>query len=208
MLYAHSLHSLLSILRPSQDFSGLEEEILKCFQTFSHFIDAPISELTRLGFSSSEILFIKSVIHGVERYLDTNPKYLNTTREIGKYVITQIGFKEKEWSINIYLNDKNKVLFVERYSTYERTNGFQDFERIITTCAKTGAIKVIIGHNHPEGNPEPSEPDEIQYDVITEYLNENGITLCDDIIATVSAYWSMRLGYSREVNINPYPFPD
>lgn len=201
MIYAISVNKLLSLLRPKKDLSDIEKEILRSFKSFSHFVDAPISELTRLGFNTNEILLIKSISHGVECYLDTKPKCINTTREAGKYIMSQIGFKEKEWMIDIYLNSKNKIVFVEKYSVYERTAVIQFIERVLTNCAKYGASKLIIGHNHPSGESSPSDADLVQYDSFSQELAEEQIELVDSIVATTIGYWSIRNEKNEEIDL-------
>lgn len=200
MIGFYALRKILWMLRPLEDNSKLEFELFKCFASFSDFIDSPISELKRVGFSVDEILFIKSIHFGIERYSDTSPKIINTPQVAGNYIHSLIGYKDKEWSVSIYLNQRNKVLAVDKYSVYNRTLTYQKEEKLLSNCTRTGATKIILGHNHPNGVTSPSKADKSSFESIRKTFALIRIELMDNIVVSPFGYWS----YYEEEKGNSY----
>ncbi|SDL70469.1 RadC-like JAB domain-containing protein [Daejeonella rubra] len=93
----------------------------------------------------------------------------------------------------MYLNSNGKVLGI-----YEISSGGLTYTQVDTRLIFLGAIKccatsIILAHNHPSGNREPSDSDLR----ITRRLKEAGrlleINIWDHLIITPEGYTSMRV---------------
>lgn len=88
--------------------------------------------------------------------------------------------KEHFWVIG--LNTKNKVLFVDLISLGTLDQALVHPREVFRLAISKGVFRIIVGHNHPSGDPEPS-PDDIS---LTERLKKAGdilgIELLDHVI--------------------------
>lgn len=80
--------------------------------------------------------------------------------------------KEHFWVIG--LNCKNKVLFVDLASLGSLTSSVVSPMSVFRLAIIKGVASIIVGHNHPSGDPEPSREDI----VLTKRLKEAGDILC------------------------------
>ena len=65
-----------------------------------------------------------------------------------------------------------------------------DSRRIIKTALELNAGRIILFHNHPSGNPEPSIADVKQTEKLRNALNVFDILLMDHIVVSESRYYS------------------
>lgn len=59
----------------------------------------------------------------------------------------------------IHLNNNNKILYKQHVSTGGITNTVVDLRIIFKTALEKGSTAIILAHNHPSGNLEPSQND-------------------------------------------------
>ena len=90
----------------------------------------------------------------------------------------------------ILLNRNHRVLGIYALSTGGVSGTVVDPKLIFTAALKLNASSLIIAHNHPSGNQQPSETDKR----ITQKIKEGGalldIQLLDHIIVTTEDYFS------------------
>jgi DNA repair protein RadC len=106
----------------------------------------------------------------------------------------------QNWSINhiefveqfkvLLLNRANKVLGIFEVSSGGSTGTIADPKLIFCSAIKANACGIIVAHNHPSGNLQPSQSD---ID-LTKKLKEGGklleVSLLDHLIITSEAYYS------------------
>src|SRR5690606_26145316 len=98
--------------------------------------------------------------------------------------------EHKEFFYVLLLNRANECLGVAKISEGGLTSTVVDIREIFQLALKTNATAIILAHNHPSGNIQPSEADNI----ITRKVSEAGklleIILLDHIILTKDSYFS------------------
>lgn len=110
--------------------------------------------------------------------------------EILRKCYNQDTFFMQEQFIILMLNQSNKVIGFYPLSKGGLTSTVVDVRLIFSTAINTFATAIIISHNHPSGNKQPSKNDES----ITKKIKEAGelldIKLFDHIILTDESYYS------------------
>ena len=90
----------------------------------------------------------------------------------------------------LYLNRGNKVIAIYELSTGGLTGTVADPRLVYVTALKLNATAIILSHNHPSGNLNPSNADKM----LTEKIKAAGkmldIHVSDHIILTSEAYFS------------------
>ncbi|QMU66745.1 MAG: DNA repair protein [Flavobacteriaceae bacterium] len=90
----------------------------------------------------------------------------------------------------LYLNNYNQVIGLYPHSQGGITSTFADIRLILVGAFQCGAVAMIISHNHPSSNPNPSQADKILTKKIQEASNLIDIKLLDHIILTKNDYYS------------------
>jgi DNA repair protein RadC len=90
----------------------------------------------------------------------------------------------------LFLNQKNAVIHRERISSGGITGTVMDTRLVFRRALELGAVNIVLGHNHPSGNCEPSSAD-LQ---LTRYVVEAGkvleIKVLDHIIVAEKGFYS------------------
>lgn len=114
----------------------------------------------------------------------------NDVFELSKKMFNQDTLELTEEFICIYLNRQNNSIGWFRLSKGGITSAIVDIRIIYATALQCGATSLIIMHNHPSGNIQPSTEDVN----LTKKVNAAGevldIKLLDHIIVTTDKYYS------------------
>jgi len=95
-----------------------------------------------------------------------------------------------EESVLLLLNRANKVLGYVKLSSGGTAGTVVDQKMIFQVALKTNASSVILCHNHPSGNLQPSEADIKLTKEVATGGRILGISLLDHIILTDEGYYS------------------
>lgn len=90
----------------------------------------------------------------------------------------------QEESIVIYMNRGNKISGVQKLSKGGVTGTIIDTRLILSTALKSLSTGIIISHNHPSGNKNPSENDLMITSKLRHACDLLDIKLLDHIIVT------------------------
>lgn len=97
----------------------------------------------------------------------------------------------QEHMIVLYLNNANHVIGYYKHSKGGITSTLVDIRIILGAALKCLAVKVIIAHNHPSGNIEPSDADYLITKKLNDALKGMDIELMDSFIITKDGYTSL-----------------
>ena len=126
---------------------------------------------------------------GAEANLPTEVK---DSKDSFERFLPYIDDMRQEHFLVLYLNQRNHALKVECLSNGGTTNVIADPKLIFKNALSLGATCLVLGHNHPSGNPRPSEEDR----QLTKKLVAAGklldINVIDHIIIGNERYYSFR----------------
>jgi hypothetical protein len=117
---------------------------------------------------------------------------VSSSNDVYNFLKSQIlkGIEIQEHFIALYLNQANKIIGYYHHSTGTINATMVDVEIVVAVALKTLAKSVIISHNHPSGNLQPSEADRQLTRRIKESLKLFDVMLIDHIIVTKGGYYS------------------
>ena len=101
-----------------------------------------------------------------------------------------IGDIEKEEFWAVYLNQSNRIIRKERLSVGGIAGTYVDIRLIMKEAILCNATGMIISHNHPSGNENPSPEDNRITEQIKKAADSLNIRLTDHIIITSNTYYS------------------
>lgn len=96
--------------------------------------------------------------------------------------------KDKEHFWVIIVDTRNKVRFVELVSMGTMNSSLVHPREIFRRAIRRGASSIILGHNHPSGNPEPSEEDLRITKRLVEAGKIIGIEVLDHVVIGTSGF--------------------
>ena len=120
------------------------------------------------------------------------PTEVRDSKDTFERFLPYIDDMRQEHFLVLYLNQSNHALKVECISNGGTTNVIADPKIIFKNALNLGATCLVLGHNHPSGNPRPSEDDR----QLTKKLVAAGklldINVIDHIVIGNERYYSFR----------------
>ena len=159
--------------------------------------DLSVKELAKeCNWDFNKALQILSLIELSKRYNKLiNKGYKNKisdAKDVYNLLKDELGCKKKEYFICLYLNTQNKIIKKEVISIGTLNSSLIHPREVFKTAIKESANSVILVHNHPSGDHNPSNEDLI----ITRKIVESGkilsIEVYDHLIIGKEKYYSFR----------------
>lgn len=138
----------------------------------------------------------QQLIVGLElgrRYFDKRGEksvFVRTSRQAYDY-LHDMGALNKEHLRGLYLNSRYQLIHEETISVGSLTSNIVHPREVFQPAIERGAVAVIVAHNHPSGDTEPTA-DDLE---VTSQLRKGGailgIELLDHLIITRDTYKSL-----------------
>ena len=120
------------------------------------------------------------------------PTEVRDSKDTFERFLPYIDDMKQEHFLVMYLNQSNHALKIECISNGGTTHVIADPKIIFKNALNLNATCIVLGHNHPSGNPRPSEDDR----QLTKKLVAAGklldITVIDHIVIGNERYYSFR----------------
>ena len=185
---------LLTLGTPRRDCKLQAKEAIKRFKTLRGVLEAPPEELRKIkGITAHNIFVIKFMQEIAREFLKKqvlDKPYCRSSREVFDYLYHSMRDLKKEIFKVMFLDSQNRVVQIE--DLFEGTlNTSAIYPReIIQGAVKHSAAALIFIHNHPAGNPQPSNNDkQITQDLVFAG-NIMQIKVLDHIIIGENRYFS------------------
>ena len=117
---------------------------------------------------------------------------INSSKDVFEYISPKLSNLDKEHFIVIHLNSKNRIIADETVSVGILNASIIHPREIFKSAIKNSVNSIILVHNHPSGDPAPSEEDE----EITKKLTKAGellnIKVLDHVIVGDGKHYSFK----------------
>jgi DNA repair protein RadC len=154
---------LLSLGTPRKDCKFPAKEALKRFRTLRGVMEASPEDLQEIeGIGAHSAFGIKLVREVADEYLKAKAMekpLFNSSREIFDYLYHSMRGLKKEILKVIYLNSQNQIIDTVDLSQGTVNSSAVSPREIIEGAIRNDAVSIIFVHNHPSGNPQPSDSD-------------------------------------------------
>jgi hypothetical protein len=119
-------------------------------------------------------------------------KKISSSADVYQFVKEVIGdgIEIQEHFVVLYMNTVNEVIGYYKHSKGTINSTQIDSELIAAMALKTLSKALIFSHNHPSGNPNPSESDKALTKKVKKALTLFDIALLDHAIITTKKYYS------------------
>lgn len=105
-------------------------------------------------------------------------------------LIKNIQDSAKEKFIGIYLNSRNRVICIEIISVGSTIESLVTPRDSVKTALLVNAVGIVYAHNHPSGDPTPSQEDKNITQRLAHACNTLNMRLLDHIIIGDNTFYS------------------
>jgi len=187
---------LLTLGTPRKDCKPIAKEATKKFCGLRGVLEAAPEELRQIkGLGPHNIFGLKFFQALSTHYAKEKlPKKItfDSPQVVANFLQEKIGREKKEHFYILALDSRNNLIKMNNVSTGTLDASLVHPREVFKEAIQSSAAQVIIAHNHPSGDPEPSEGDL----VITNRLVEAGkileIAVVDHIIVTNNNFLSFK----------------
>ncbi len=111
---------------------------------------------------------------------------------VGEYLVREMSGLTQENVVALYLNTKNDIIKNDTIFVGSLNTSVAHPREIFKGAVRYSAARVIIAHNHPSGNTDPSQADLAFTRRIVEAGEMMGIEVIDHIIIGDQEYFSLK----------------
>ena len=184
---ALSKSELLAILIGSgikgKNVKQLSEQIIKKYS--GNFLNLTVDDLLAIsGIGEAKALQIISSLALVKRFYDEKKPQENLvlTAKDAIGLNSDLKEKKKEYLVCLFLNARNALIKKEIISIGTLDKNLIHPREIFGPAVELRSASIILLHNHPSGDPEPSEQDKEIFNKIIEAGKIMGVNVLDFII--------------------------
>jgi DNA repair protein RadC len=181
---------------PRQDVKPLARLLLDTFGDFNRVVSAPAERLRAVrGVGEAvvqELKVVEAAAHRLARAKVLHRPVLSSWDQLLDYCRTSMAHRETEQFRVLYLDRKNVLIADE-----EQAKGTVDHvpvypREVVKRALELNASALILVHNHPSGDPTPSQADIAVTGQIRDAAEVMGIVLHDHLIIGKSCDLSFR----------------
>jgi DNA repair protein RadC len=153
---------LLALTIPRVDTKPLAKKLIHDFGGIGPLLSASPDTLRREGVSDAAIAGLKiaeaAALRMLEARIDGQP-ILSSWDALGDYLQAAMSHKRIEEVRVLFLNAKNMLIANEALWQGSVDEASVHVREVIARAIALGATAIIIVHNHPSGDPTPSQQD-------------------------------------------------
>ncbi|MBC6442481.1 MAG: DNA repair protein RadC [Rhodobacteraceae bacterium] len=170
---------------PRRDVKPLAKRLLLDFGDFNRVISARPAALAKSGLSETvirELKIVEAAAHALARAKVMHREVLSGWGALITYCKTAMAHRETEQFRILFLDRKN-VLIADEKQQEGTVDHVPVYPREVARRAlELNASAIILVHNHPSGNPQPSQADIDMTRMVQAALKTLGVTLHDHVI--------------------------
>lgn len=188
----HILYSAYSRI----DVKPIAKRLIENFNNLNGVFNAELEALQNVegvnNAAISAIFCVKQAFIRSARDEIRDLPVINNWKKLLEYLKISIGNIKKENFRVIYMNKKYRLIAedIQNIGTVDQTPFY--VREIIKRALLIGSTSIIISHNHPSGDAQPSSSDISLTNQLAEACKSIGIELIDHIIITFNSYFSFK----------------
>jgi DNA repair protein RadC len=181
---------------PRRDVKPLAKALIGKFGSFAEAVHAPEMRLREVaGLGESTIIEIKLIAAAASRVARGQLKprtVLSSWATVIDYCRTAMAFADKEQFRILFLDKRNQLISdeVQQVGTVDHTPVYP--REVVKRALELSATAIIMVHNHPSGDPTPSQADVQMTRSVIDVAKPLGISVHDHIIVGKNGHASLK----------------
>ncbi|MBQ6618359.1 MAG: DNA repair protein RadC [Phascolarctobacterium sp.] len=153
-----------------------------------------LNELTNIkGLGQAKAATVLAALEIGRRIASAKPIekiHLSCPQDVADFLMPRLRYAAKEQFVVILLNNKNKVIGTEVVSEGSLSSSVVHPREVYAPAILHHAAAIMVAHNHPSGDPEPSTEDEEVTRLLSRSGKVLGIPMIDHVIIGDGNYYS------------------
>lgn len=187
---------LLTLGTPRKDCKEIAKAAIKQFKGLRGVLDASLDELQAIkGIGSSNAFGIKLFQAISERYAKEKiPTKISLTspQKVADYLREKLGREKKEHFVVLLLDSQNSLIRINDISIGTLNETLVHPREVFEPAVRLLAARIIVAHNHPSGDLEPSGEDLKLTQRLLSVGELTGIPVIDHFIVSSTGYISLK----------------
>jgi len=181
---------------PRRDVKPLAKSLIGRFGSFAETVHAPDMRLREVGgLGEAAITEIKLIAAAASRIAKGQLKHrtvLSSWAAVIEYCRTAMAFADKEQFRILFLDKRNQLIAdeVQQVGTIDHTPVYP--REVVKRALELSATAIIMVHNHPSGDPTPSQADVQMTKAVMNVAAPLGISVHDHIIVGKNGHASLK----------------
>jgi DNA repair protein RadC len=181
---------------PRRDVKPLAKSLITIFGSFAETVHAPETRLREVrGLGEAAITEIKLIAASASRVAKGPLKQrtlLSSWTSVIDYCRTAMAFADKEQFRILFLDKRNQLIAdeLQQIGTVDHTPVYP--REVVKRALELSATAIILVHNHPSGDPTPSQADIQMTRAIVDIAKPLGIAVHDHIIVGKNGHASLK----------------
>lgn len=181
---------------PRRDVKPLAKILLRKFGSFAEVISAPPARLAEVGglgeAAITEFKVVQAAAHRLAKGKVKSRPVLSSWHSVLDYCRAAQAFAEKEQFRILFLDKRNQLIAdeLQQVGTVDHTPVYP--REVVKRALELSATAIILVHNHPSGDPTPSQADIEMTKQIASVAKPLGVLLYDHIIVGKEGHASLK----------------
>jgi DNA repair protein RadC len=133
----------------------------------------------------------KTTRTSLRRKLERRVK-IDTVSDTIDYLHSELAHLPHEQVRVLYLSARNRLIYDEVHGVGTINEAPLYPREVIKRAIEVGAVKLVLAHNHPSGDPSPSREDMVMTKAIIEAGRHIGISVIDHFVIAATGHVSMK----------------
>ena len=191
---AELLAIFLRVGIPGKNVMDLSHGLLQRFGTLDQLFDAAHknSDLGD-GLGPAKCSQLRAALELSRRVIHEQLKkrsVMNSSRAVGDYLKLMFKGKERESFVALFLNVRGHLIGTEELFRGTLNHSAVYPREVVKAALRHNAASVIVAHNHPSGDPEPSKADLELTKALDEALGMINVDLLDHFVVAETLLYS------------------
>jgi len=195
-----SIQELLALViekgKKGKSVLTISQNLLAKFGNLAKMKEASVEELQEVdGIGFATACKLKAALKLGEKALSKHNKYdykITTPKEVFELLKNDLGNKKKEHFKILSLTTRKKLIGIDDISIGILDSSIAHPREIFKPAIQNSAASIILVHNHPSGDPTPSNDDIKMTERLLEAAKIMGIDIDDHVIISEGAFTSLR----------------
>ncbi len=181
---------------PRKDTKPIAKDLIEKFGSLAEVFNAPeprLSEVNGVGDTViTELKLVRETALRLSRGAFKDRPVLDSWTSVLDYCRTAMGFEAREQFRLLFLDKKNRIIAdeVQQEGTVDHTPVY--VREVVKRALELSATAIILVHNHPSGDPTPSNADIQMTNEIVSAAGKLGIVIHDHIVVGKEGHASFR----------------
>ncbi len=182
--------------KPRGDVKPLAKALIDSFGSFAEAIAAPPDRLRDVDGVGQQIVtelkIVQAAAEKLTRGAVSKREVMSSWEAVVEHCRTTMAFSDKEQFRILFLDKRNALIAdeVQQQGTVDHTPVYP--REVIKRALELSATALVLVHNHPSGDPTPSDADIRMTQTIIDVAKPLGIAIHDHIVVGKQGHVSFR----------------